>query len=36
VMGGTHDSAMALSYDHTGAWIADRLKGMPASGNCPA
>jgi alpha-beta hydrolase superfamily lysophospholipase len=36
VNGGTHDSAMALSYDHASAWIADRLKGAPASVNCPA
>lgn len=35
VAGGTHDSSMALSYDHTKAWIADRLAGKPASGNCP-
>jgi len=35
VKGGTHDSAMALSYDHASEWIAARLKGTPDSGNCP-
>ncbi len=35
VKGGTHDSAMPLSYAHASAWLADRLKGTPASGNCP-
>ncbi len=35
VQGGTHDSAMELSYAHTNAWVADRLAGKPATGNCP-
>ena len=35
VQGGTHDSAMDLSYAHASAWIADRLSGKPALGNCP-
>jgi pimeloyl-ACP methyl ester carboxylesterase len=32
VQGGTHDSAMRLSYDRVAAWVADRLSGKPAAG----
>lgn len=35
VQSGTHESVMALSLDHVSAWIADRLAGKPALGNCP-
>jgi pimeloyl-ACP methyl ester carboxylesterase len=36
VQGATHDSVLAASYDRVSAWIADRFKGVTASGSCPA
>ncbi len=35
VQGATHDSVMAVSSDRVSAWIADRLAGKSAVGNCP-
>lgn len=35
VAGATHDSVLALSYERVSAWIAERLAGNPANGNCP-